>query len=89
MKFNSKLILIIAFITSILFSNMLMQAAPLDDGVLRWAADAEGNVPYIFPDPKKPSNIIGFEVDLANALAKELGVKPEFVQNQWDGLIPG
>ncbi len=89
MKFYSKLILIIAFITSILSSSGIMQAAPLDDGVLRWAADAEGNVPYIFPDPKNPSKIIGFEVDFANALAKELGVKPKFVQNQWDGLIPG
>ena len=56
---------------------------------LRWAADAEGNAPYIFQDPKIPSENIGFEVDIAKALADELGMDPFFVQNQWDGLIPG
>lgn len=57
--------------------------------VLRWAADNEGNAPYIILDPKVPTNIIGFEVDIANAIADVIGMKPEFVQNQWDGLIPG
>ncbi|MGB9771343.1 MAG: ABC transporter substrate-binding protein/permease [Candidatus Kapaibacteriota bacterium] len=57
--------------------------------VLRWAADAESNAPYIFQDPKIPSNIIGFEVDIVNAIAQYLGVETQFVQNQWDGLIPG
>lgn len=56
---------------------------------LRWAADAEGNAPYIFQDPRVPTNLIGFEVDIANALAKEMGLQAVFVQNQWDGLIPG
>lgn len=56
---------------------------------LRWAADAEGNAPYIFQDPKIPSNIIGFEVDIIKAICDILGMKAEFVQNQWDGLIPG
>jgi polar amino acid transport system substrate-binding protein len=58
-------------------------------GILRWGADSEGGAPFIFPDPKEPSRMIGFEVDLVDALAKELGMQPEFVQNQWDGLIPG
>lgn len=56
--------------------------------VLRWGADAEGGAPYVFQDPADPSRIIGFEVDLMEALARELGVKTEFVQQQWDGLIP-
>jgi polar amino acid transport system substrate-binding protein len=57
--------------------------------ILRWAADAEGNAPYIIPDPRNPTEYIGFEVDIANAIAKEMGMRVEFVQNQWDGLIPG
>lgn len=57
--------------------------------ILRWGADSEGGAPYIFQDPADPSRVIGFEVDFVNALAEELGVQPEFVQNQWDGLIPG
>jgi len=40
-----------------------------DTGELRWGGDAEGGAPYVFLDPKNPREIIGFEVDLANALA--------------------
>src|SRR5213593_4543435 len=56
---------------------------------LVWAADAEGGAPYSFPDVRDPARIIGFEVDLANALAARMGRKARFVQNQWDGLVPG
>src|SRR5215813_5063669 len=56
---------------------------------LVWAADAEGGAPYTFPDPRDPGHIIGFEVDLADALAARTGRKARFVQNQWDGLVPG
>jgi polar amino acid transport system substrate-binding protein len=57
-------------------------------GVLKWGADAEGGAPYVFPDPQRPERLIGFEVDLAEALAAKLGVKASMVQNQWDGLVP-
>ncbi|MGA2297035.1 MAG: ABC transporter substrate-binding protein/permease [FCB group bacterium] len=57
--------------------------------VLRWAADAESGAPYAFQDPKNPSHLIGFEVDLIGAISKELGMKSQHVQNEWDGLIPG
>src|SRR5947209_8875049 len=56
---------------------------------LVWAADAEGGAPYSFPDPRNPVHIIGFEVDLANTLAARMGRTARFVQNQWDGLVPG
>ncbi len=58
-------------------------------GVLLWGGDAEGGAPYSYPDPQKPEQIIGFEYDLAEALAAKLGVKVQMVQNQWDQLIPG
>jgi polar amino acid transport system substrate-binding protein len=57
--------------------------------VLKWAADAEGNAPYIFQDPNSPDNLIGFEIDIARAIAEQLQLKERFIQNQWDGLIPG
>ena len=63
-------------------------ASPLAAQELVWAADAEGGAPYVFPDPRNPA-VIGFEVDLANALAARMGRKARFVQNQWDGLVPG
>src|SRR5437870_6603997 len=56
---------------------------------LVWAADAEGGAPYSFRDPRNPSRIIGFEVDLADALAARMGRTARFIQNQWDGLVPG
>jgi polar amino acid transport system substrate-binding protein len=57
-------------------------------GVLLWGADAEGGAPYVYPDPQNPGTLIGFEYDLADALAARLGVKARMVQNQWDQLIP-
>jgi polar amino acid transport system substrate-binding protein len=57
-------------------------------GVLKWGADAEGGAPYVFPDPQKPDQMIGFEVEIADALAKKLGVRAQMVQNQWDALVP-
>src|SRR5262245_32675959 len=41
--------------------------------VLRWAADTSSGAPYVFQDPANPTKLIGFEVDLINALADELG----------------
>jgi ABC-type amino acid transport substrate-binding protein len=58
-------------------------------GVLLWGADAEGGAPYVYPDPQKPEQLIGFEYELADALAAKLGVKAKMVQNEWDQLIPG
>ncbi|HYQ48548.1 MAG TPA: ABC transporter substrate-binding protein, partial [Thermodesulfovibrionales bacterium] len=58
-------------------------------GYLLWGSDAEGGAPYIFPDPKDPSRLIGFEVDLAGVIARELGVTARQAQNAWDSLIPG
>lgn len=57
-------------------------------GYLLWGSDAEGGAPYVFPDPKDPLKLIGFEVDLANAIARELSVEARQVQNAWDSLIP-
>jgi polar amino acid transport system substrate-binding protein len=57
-------------------------------GVLLWGSDSEGGAPYVFPDPKDPSKLIGFEVDIVEAIAKQLGVRARLVQTAWDSLIP-
>ena len=79
--------LIIFFISLLRVIPVYSEESP--SKVLRWGADSEGGAPYIFQDPANPNRVIGFEVDLVNELAKEMKMKPEFVQNQWDGLIPG
>src|SRR6266478_7459474 len=73
----------------IAFLIAAVPAASASAQELVWAADAEGGAPYSFPDPRNPARIVGFEVDLANALAARMGRTARFVQNQWDGLVPG
>jgi len=71
-------------------------AAPADDslarvraaGVLRWGGDQQGGEPYAFEDPAHPGALIGFETEIAAALAGALGVRAAFVQNDWPNLIP-
>lgn len=57
-------------------------------GVLLWGSDSEGGAPYVFPDPKDPATLIGFELDIVNAIARELGVRQQLVQTAWDSLVP-
>ncbi|MEY4579427.1 MAG: hypothetical protein RL701_4130 [Pseudomonadota bacterium] len=57
-------------------------------GVLRWGADIQGGEPYVFEDPEHAGKLVGFEVDIAAALARELGVRAELVQNDWTTLVP-
>ncbi len=56
-------------------------------GVIIWGADQEGGGPFIYPDPKNPDQIIGFEVEMAASLARYLGVKDQFEQGPWDNLL--
>jgi len=57
-------------------------------GELTWGADLQGGEPFVYEDPANPKQVIGFEVDIANALAKRLGVKARFVQYTWSNLVP-
>ena len=43
-------------------------------------------VPWAMKD--KTGKLIGFEIDVATRLAKDMGVKPEFVPTKWAGIIP-
>ena len=57
-------------------------------GVLRWCGDLQGGEPYVFQDPRGGGGLVGFEVEIADALARVLGVRAEFVQNDWQMLVP-
>jgi polar amino acid transport system substrate-binding protein len=43
-------------------------------------------VPWSMRDKK--GELIGFEIDVANKVAEDMGVKAEFVPTAWDGIIP-
>jgi len=55
-------------------------------GELLWGADIQGGAPYAYETPE--GRVVGFEVDLAAALAADLGVRPRLVQNDWSTLVP-
>ncbi len=55
-------------------------------GTLIWGADQEGGGPFVFPDANDPSQLVGFEVELAELIARHMGVKAQFAQGQWDKL---
>lgn len=56
-----------------------------DGQVLRWGGDASGGAPYLIDrGPGVP--LSGFEAELADYLAGQLGVSPRFVQKYWDML---
>jgi polar amino acid transport system substrate-binding protein len=47
---------------------------------LRYGGDAEGGAPFMEADPRNPSQVVGFEVDIAELLARALARRPRFVQ---------
>lgn len=61
-------------------------AAIQQAGVIR--IGTEGTyAPFSFHDAA--GKLVGFDVDLGRAIAAKLGVKAEFVEGRWDGLIAG
>src|SRR4029453_11362819 len=63
-------------------------AAIRQRGEITWGADVQGGEPYVYEDPANPSHLIGFEVDIMDALARRLGVKARMVQYGWSNLVP-
>jgi len=68
----------------LLSSALFAQEKP---AVLRWGADPDSNAPYAFYGPD--NKLTGFEYEIINAIARQMGRTTQFVQNDWDGLIPG
>ncbi len=86
----------VALVSSILAALLMVAgiaaAAPtlLDQiksaGVLK--VGTEGTyAPFTFHDAS--NTLTGFDVEIARAIASRLGVKAEFVEGKWDGLIAG
>lgn len=43
--------------------------------------------PFTFHDGS--NKLVGFDIEIGEAVAKKLGVKAEFIEGKWDGLIAG
>jgi polar amino acid transport system substrate-binding protein len=48
-------------------------------GELRWAGDPEGGAPFVEADPSSPDQVIGFDVEIAELIARGLGRKASFI----------
>ena len=57
----------------------------LKRGELRVGLEA-GYMPFEMLNRK--GDLIGFDIDLARVMAKNMGVKVRFINTQWDGIIP-
>jgi len=70
----------------LLIAFALLTTAPVvaqDKKPLRWGTDPTGGAPYVYKDGDK---FVGFEVELADYLAKELGRESKMVTGDWDKL---
>lgn len=63
-------------------------AAIRQRGEITWGGDVQGGEPYVYEDPDQPSRIIGFEVDIMDAVARRLGVRARMIQCAWSNLMP-
>jgi polar amino acid transport system substrate-binding protein len=53
---------------------------------LRWGGDAEGGAPFVEADPADPAKMVGFDVEIAELVARRLGREPQFVQIAFSSL---
>ncbi len=53
---------------------------------LRWGGDAEGGAPFVEADPNDPTRMVGFDVEIAELVARALGREPQFLQIAFTSL---
>ena len=53
------------------------QAQPVQE--LIWAGDPEGGAPFVQADPADPARLVGFDVEVAELIARGLGRTPRFI----------
>ncbi|HEX5012305.1 MAG TPA: ABC transporter permease subunit [Planctomycetota bacterium] len=73
---------LLAVLLAALATTARAQSAP----VLRWGGDAEGGAPYVEADPADPSRVVGFDVEIAELIARGTGRTPQFLQVEFSSL---
>jgi polar amino acid transport system substrate-binding protein len=75
---------LLALAPSLLAADTLSRVR--ERGEIVWGGDQEGGGPYVYPREDDPSQVTGFEVEVAARLAEYLKVKPRFFQGPWDKM---
>jgi polar amino acid transport system substrate-binding protein len=52
----------------------------------RWAGDPEGGAPYVEASPTDPNTLVGFDVEIAELIARGLKRTPRFVLVQFSSI---
>jgi polar amino acid transport system substrate-binding protein len=69
-------------------SALIFLASTWPTPQMRWGADTAGGAPFAFYRPERPAELVGFEVEIAEEIARRVGAKADHRQNDWDALIP-
>ena len=67
---------------------LCLAAAQHPTQILVWGGDAEGGAPFVEADPRDPSRVRGFDVEVAERIARGLGGdrSAQFLQVQWSNI---
>lgn len=79
-------VLPLALMSSVQAQTQSSLAAIQSAGVIKIGTEG-AYPPFTFHD--KSGKLVGFDVEIGELIAHSLGVKPEFVEGKWDGLIAG
>jgi polar amino acid transport system substrate-binding protein len=77
-------LLLISILIAIASPASAQEGAPKP--LLRWGGDAEGGAPFVEADPGDPTKVRGFDVEIAEMIARGLGREPRFVQVSWASI---
>ncbi|HVB24977.1 MAG TPA: ABC transporter substrate-binding protein [Ktedonobacteraceae bacterium] len=67
--------------TTVIASQGLKEA-----GLLQWGADYVSGAPYVFKDPSNPNNLVGFEIEIAVAMAALMNIRQTQVEVCYSNL---
>lgn len=68
----------VALLLLLLCSRQAVHAAAQESMPFVWAGDPEGGAPFVQADPDNPDHLVGFDVEVAELLARGLGRRPQF-----------
>ena len=65
---------------------LALQGGAVPPRTLLWGGDAEGGAPFVEADPADASRVRGFDVEVAETIARGLSRRARFVQVQWASI---
>jgi polar amino acid transport system substrate-binding protein len=72
--------------TLFLTALLALQSDATPRATLLWGGDAEGGAPFVEADPADASRVRGFDVEVAETIARGLSRRARFVQVQWSSI---